>query len=123
MKNSLKKLSFVVLPLMGLLLTIPSPALAKRYKHKHCDRHPHQYSRYDRDWNGQGRYYDGRYRDRYYDGRDYRRGYYNDYYRRQPPYRPPYDNSYYYGSSYYGSPYYAPSPQSTPWWGPLLPRY
>jgi hypothetical protein len=114
MKSSLKKITLAVLPLVALLLTTPSLALAKR--NKHCNRGDY-YSRYDDNYYrryDRNQYY-GRYDDRYYD----------NYYRR-PSRSRYYDPSYsspYYGNPY-GNPYSYPSSAGTfPWWNLLLPRY
>lgn len=114
MKTSVKQITLAVLPLVALLLTTPSLALAK--KHKHCHRGDY-YSRYDDDYY---RYDQNRYDDRY-DNR-----YNNDYYRRPSPSPSQYDTPYY-GGSYggsYGNPYSYPSSSGTfPWWELLFPRY
>lgn len=114
MNTSFKKTALAILPLVALLLTTPSLALAK--KHKHCHRDDY-YSRYD---DSSYRYDQNRYYDRYDDR------YNNDYYRRPSPYPSQYDTPYY-GGSYggsYGNPSSYPSSQGTfPWWELLFPRY
>jgi hypothetical protein len=124
MKTPLKKIALAVLPLVALLLIVPSSALAKK-KHKHCNRD--SYSRYD-DYSRYGwNQYDNRYgRNRnygYYDDRYYG----DDYYRRPSRSRSRYNDPYY-GSPYgspYGNPssYYPPSNGSLPWLDLLFPRY
>jgi hypothetical protein len=115
MKSALKKITLAVLPLVALLLTAPSSALAKK-KHKHCNRD--SYSRYDDDYRyGRDRYDNRLSRDRgnYYDGRYYG----DDYYRR------PSRSRYRYNDPYDGNPssYYPPSTGALPWLDLLLPRY
>jgi hypothetical protein len=110
MSTRMKKLFFLVIPLMAVFLLTPS-AFAK--KRKHCKPRYDQ-SYYDRSYYDRG-YYDpysrrGRYNDRYYDRYD------DDYYRRRTYSRPRYNDGYY-GGSYY------PPGGNIPWWDVLIPRY
>ena len=109
MQTRFKKLFFLVIPLLSLVLFAPS-AFAKRhkYKHKHC--HP----RSDQSYYDQS-YYDDSYYDR---GQRYDRGrYYDEDYYRRPRYRPQYDNG------YSDRPYYGAPTGNYPWWDVLIPRY
>jgi hypothetical protein len=110
MSTRMRKLFFLVIPLMSVFLLTPA-AFAK--KRKHCN------PRYDQS------YYDRSYDDRRYYDPYYRRGRYDDrYYGRYG------DNSYRrrtyggsrYNDGYYGGSYYPPG-GSTPWWDILIPRY
>ena len=110
MKISVTKMALVVFPLVTLLFTTPSLALAKKYEHCHRDNY---YSRYDDDYYR----YD---RNRYYDRDDDR--YYADSYHHPSPYPSRYNAPYYSGS--YGNSYSYPSSSGTfPWWQLLFPRY
>ena len=127
MNTRLKKLFFLIIPLMGIVLLAPS-AFAKHHHHKHCnpdygnsysDRSHYDRPYYDRSYYGRGRYND-RYDDRYDD---------DDYSRRRTPRYQPRDNDSYYGggSSYPNNGYYGgssyPQTGNFPWWELLTPRY